>query len=743
MRIRDLRSVVTGALLWVAAMVLSACMLEGDIEALRKKAAETNADVNLNKTALTLVVGNSETLTATVTPPNVSNKTVSWKSSDNSVATVSDGTVIAVAPGTATITVTTAESGKKAACTVTVNAVDVTGVTLNKTALTLSIGGTETLTAAVTPSNATDKAVNWTSSDNSVATVSGGTVTALAAGTASITVTTADGGKTATCSVTVQAAEPIVVDVTGVTLNKTEFTLTVGDTEVLSATLTPSDATNKAVTWASGNTAVATVNNGMVIAVAPGTASITVTTADGGKTATCAVTVQAALPNTIAVTGVTLNETALELIVGGTETLAATVAPSNATNKNITWTSSDTDVATVSTGGLVTAIAGGTATITVTTVNGGKTAVCSVTVTVPVTGVTLNKTTLALSTGGTETLEATIAQSNATNKAVTWVSSKPEVATVSADGLVTAIAAGTVTITVTTADGDKTAECAVTVTVAATGVTLSKSSLTLDVGDEETLTAAVAPANATNKRVTWVSSKPDIVTVTGGRISAVDSGTAVITVTTQDGGKTATCNVRVRVPVPSSSGGSGPTLKTLNGGITISPSAGVTTGTELTATYSGTETVTLAWQWRKGGAVISGATGTTYTPATAGSYTVTVSAAGYNSKTSAAVAVSDGGNLINVPFIGPSEKIISITRDITNDLSKSGGGSITLTINESFDEYEWYVGTTPVATGKSVTLQAANAVFIPGHNYITAVVYTGTGAAAIPWSGDFMIHVTD
>jgi len=427
------------------------------------------------------------------------------------------------------------------------------------------------------------------------------------------------------------------IAVTGVSLNKAAATLTVGGTETLTATVAPPDATNKAVTWASDNTAVVTVNNGTITAVVAGTANITVTTADGGKTATCAVTVQAAIPNTIAVTGVTLNESTLALTVGGTETLTATVAPPNATNKNIAWVSSDTAVATVSADGLITAVDAGTVTITVTTADGGKTAECSVTVTVPVTGVTLNKTTLALSTGGTETLTATIAPSDASNKNAAWASSKPDVATVSADGLVTAVGAGTANITVTTEDGGKTAECAVTVTVAVTGVTLNKSTLTLDIGDEETLIATVAPANAANKRVTWTSSKPDVATVTGGKVSAVDAGTTTITVTTQDGGKTATCNVRVRAPAPGNpSNPSNPPIAVT--GVTLNRTALTLAvgGTEtLTATVAPSNATNKSVTWASSNTAVATVSNGTVTGVTTGTATITVTTA--NGKTATCV----------------------------------------------------------------------------------------------------------
>jgi len=171
--------------------------------------------------------------------------------------------------------------------------VPVTGVSLDKASITLTTGKSDTLTASVTPADATNKAVTWASDNTAVATVDqNGKVTAVSAGTATITVTTVDGNKTATCSVTVED-EVVIVPVTGVSLDKTSITLTTGKSDTLTATVTPADATNKAVTWASDNTAVATVDqNGKVTAVSAGTATITVTTVDGNKTAACSVTVE-------------------------------------------------------------------------------------------------------------------------------------------------------------------------------------------------------------------------------------------------------------------------------------------------------------------------------------------------------------------------------------------------------------------------------------------------------------------
>ena len=254
--------------------------------------------------------------------------------------------------------------------------------------------------------------------------------------------------------------EGVVYKVTEVKLDKDSLTLDVGGSENLAATITPSNATNKNVTWSSDNQNVATVENGKVTAVGAGKATITVTTEDGNKTATCAVTV-----NPISVTGVTLDQSALPISVGGSAELKANVTPENATNKTVTWSSDNTAVATVDASGKVTAVAPGTATITVTTADGGKTANCTVTVTQPVTDVTLDKTTMDLFVGNGGTLTAKVQPDNASNKTVNWTTSNAGVATVDANGKVTAVGAGKATITATAADGsEKKAVCEVTVT---------------------------------------------------------------------------------------------------------------------------------------------------------------------------------------------------------------------------------------------------------------------------------------
>ena len=414
--------------------------------------------VTLDKTDLTLDVNDKATLTATVNPNDATNKTVTWKSDKPEIVEVdSNGNVTAKAAGTATITATA--DGKSASCKVTVNGqpatVPVQSVELNQTTLELKAGNNATLTATVSPEGATNKDVTWTSDKPEIVAVEGGTVTAKAEGTATITAKAGD--KTATCTVTVTKAD---VAVESVTLDKTSLDLKVGNNATLTATVSPEGATNKDVTWTSDNPEVAAVEGGTVTAKAEGTAIITAKAGD--KTATCTVTVAKA---DVEVESVTLDKNSLDLKTGDNTTLTATVNPESATNKDVTWTSDKPEIAAVE-GGTVTAKAEGTATITVTTVDGGKTATCKVTVTpktVPVSSIQVQGAA-SIYVGDTAKLTATITPDGASNKAVTWDSQNKDIATVDQQGNVKALKAGTATITATAQDGSGiSGSCVVTV----------------------------------------------------------------------------------------------------------------------------------------------------------------------------------------------------------------------------------------------------------------------------------------
>ncbi|MEK5417431.1 Ig-like domain-containing protein [Paenibacillus sp. FSL L8-0708] len=440
----------------------------------------------------------------------------------------------------------------------------VTGVTLDKPSLSLTEGEVgDTLSAVIAPANATNKTVNWSSSDENVATVVNGVVTPVGEGTAVITVTTTDGSFTASSVVNVSAPIPPVVDVTGVKLDQETLDLTAGEADgLLKATIEPANATDKDVIWSSSDETVATVVNGVVTPVGEGTAVITVTTKDGSFTATTTVSVSAPIPPVVDVTGVKLDQETLDLTAGEADgLLKATIEPANATDKDVIWSSSDETVATV-VNGVVTPVGEGTAVITVTTKDGSFTATTTVSVSAPippvvdVTGVKLDQETLDLTAGEADgILKATIEPANATDKDVIWSSSDETVATV-VNGVVTPVGEGTAVITVTTKDGSFTATTTVNVAapkppdVIVTGVTLDQTELNLTVGEGEgTLQATVAPANATNKGMIWSSSDETVAKVVYGVVTPIGEGTAIITVTTKDGSYTASTTVTVKAPV--------------------------------------------------------------------------------------------------------------------------------------------------------------------------------------------------
>ena len=415
------------------------------------------SEIILDTEEADLNVGESIVISATIVPYYAENQTITWSSSDGSVASVENGTVKALHSGEAVITASTA-NGKTAECTITVPGTKVTDVSLDPTEAQMHIGETLQLEETVIPKNADNQNVTWTSSNEAVASVDeDGLVTAEDAGTAIITVTTEDGGKTAQCTITV-----LKIPVTGVSLNHTTAELRVKKTLQLTETVTPENADNKDVTWSSSNEAVASVNeNGLVTAKNAGTATITVTTEDGGKTAECAITVEA-----VPVQQIKLEPVSTTLPLGKTLALKSQVLPENATNPGITWTSSEPSIASVDADGTVKALKTGTVTITAAAVDGsGITGTSEITVIViPVTGIKLNRTTASIQDDGTMTLHAEVLPADATYKTITWRSDNPQVAAVDAKGKVTAVKTGTARIIATSADGKKQAVCTVVVT---------------------------------------------------------------------------------------------------------------------------------------------------------------------------------------------------------------------------------------------------------------------------------------
>lgn len=525
----------------IVAVLMTVLLLLGTVSVAMTSTAASKkvTKVALNKTSVTVYLGNTYTLKATVSPSNATNKKVNWSTSNSSVATVSSsGKLTPKKTGTATITCKAADgSGKKATCKVTVKkAVKVTGIKLNATSKSINVGSTYTLKATVSPSSATNKKVKWSSSDTKIATVSSsGKVTAKKAGTATITCKAADGsGKKATCKITVKK-----IAVAKVKLDKSEVTLPTNGTVTLKAAVSPSNATDKSIKWTSSNTKVATVSSkGVVTALKTGKATIVASSkSDSKKKAVCEVTVSG-----IGVASIKLNATSYTSAPGKTVTLKATISPSNAKNKTLKWTSSNTSVATVDSNGKVTLKKDGTATITAKSTDGtNKSATCKITVeTVKVTGVKLSATSVSCLTGATYQLNATVSPSNASIKTVKWTSSDTKVATVDSTGKVRALKEGTATITVTTTDGNKKATCKVKVAPKVSAITIYTNVATWYKGKTGKLTAIVTPTGA-NQDVTWLSSNTNYAKVDSkGNVTIVDgpgflTKSVTITATAKDG----------------------------------------------------------------------------------------------------------------------------------------------------------------------------------------------------------------
>ena len=415
-------------------------------------------------TALSIGVGATPTLTATVAPGHASNKALTWTSSNPDVVRVItplSGVIEAMGQGQATITATShANRSIFGTIIITVGpAVIPTGVTVNPAILRLNLQGTKTftLTAAVAPDNATVKTVKWSSSNPEFATVheDTGLVTAVAAGVAVITATTVSGNRTNTSTVTVIDVPDIPV--ISLTVAPKTLELRPGESSSdLEAIINPFDATIQDVIWTSDNTSIVTVDaaTGEVRAVAPGQAVITaVSVANSSAYDTAAVTVKRP------VTGISLNisEATLNLAYNEDKTvqLTVTVDPTDATNQGITWSTSAAGTADVDQNGLVTAVAVGGPVIITATSDDDPTVKATAAITV------INRAIESVSIpdifrlywGGTQsgTITATVLPDRAPDKRVTWSIDNSTVATVDANtGLVTAVGPGRATITATT-----------------------------------------------------------------------------------------------------------------------------------------------------------------------------------------------------------------------------------------------------------------------------------------------------
>ena len=516
--------------------VITAALPDGTILSARLTSLMPVSRVTLAPRSLTLDTGKTEKLAPVIAPEDASDKHIAYSSSKPEIASVSeDGIITAHAPGRAVIRAT-AHNGKNASVTVTV-VQPALGITLPEAEATVFSGRSIRLTAALEPANTTNRRVTYSTSDKTVATVNGnGVVVGRKGGQATITATTSN-GLTASCLVTVEEPVKNIRFPSG-----SQMRLDVQTTAQIEALALPETATDKTLTYESANPAIAAVDpaTGLVTGVKAGRTTVTVR-ATSGRTARLTVTV------TQPVTSLTLEQSELSLDRGARANLTVHVEPADATDKRITYTTSDPSVLSVTSRGQVIGRKAGTVIVEATSASGISQRAL-VTVREPVRSVRFPASRMTLDTGESTAAQAAALPENATDKTLRFASSNPEIATVDeATGRITALKAGRVVITATATNG-RAARMTLTVEQPVTSIT-NASAVTLDAGRSMMVAATVAPADATNKRVTYKSSDKAIATVSAaGQVTGRKAGTAVITATSASG-LTALTTVTVTQPV--------------------------------------------------------------------------------------------------------------------------------------------------------------------------------------------------
>lgn len=485
-------------------------------------------------------------LRAIISPANATDPSIKWTSTNSNVASVSaDGLVTFVNPGVATIIATSVSNPDvTATCNIAVDT-SVASIILDETTKTMYVGESTRLTYMILPTNSTNKEVEWSSSNTAVVSIdASGLLSAKAAGVATVTIKTKDGSLSKSCTITV------IQKATGVSMDVKDLELNVGQSYTLKVTFTPANSTETHITWSSSDDKIAKVDSsGRVTGVATGK-TVIIAKLDNGTTVYCNVTV------TQAATGLTLNFEEKTIVVGEKFTIKATVQPSDASSLNVTWSSSNSKVISLSSTGTVEGLARGASVITCTTADGKFSATCVVEVIEPVTSIKLSKTSYKLGVGKSYTLKATVTSNAATNPKVTWVSSNKSIATVDSKGKVTAKKLGYVTITAKAQDkSGEEASCEIRIVRAVTSVSISRTSVTVVEGRTVSLKATIRPTNATYKTANWQSSDEEVAIVSpSGVITGLKEGTAIITAAAKDSsGKSAKCHVVVKPVTPASS----------------------------------------------------------------------------------------------------------------------------------------------------------------------------------------------
>ena len=494
-----------------------------------------------------------------------------YASSKAGIASVTeDGLITAVSKGQAEISASLNRNGKRVGrCVVKVNVLRaVSKVTLNTTKLSVynpddaavagllqnatehqvivvPAGSAVSLAATCTPKDASNLKVTYTSDDEGVAKAAGASLRAVQRGECDLTVASVQNP-----DVTETFRILVIQPVKKIEIDAGSRKVSAGSTLQLTAACLPDNASIPQVTWSSKNPQIATVDgNGLVTGLKKGNASITATAADGSK-ASATVLLAVLQP----VTGVTAVTPEIEVTTGRTVTARAQAQPADATDKTLTWSSSDETVATVRGNGQVTGVRAGECILTAASnSNPDEFVFIPVTVSQLVTKIenTNSADELTIKTGETVQTRWNVLPEDATNKEVTYKSNAARVATVDENGLVTAAGRGVATIYAAAKDsGRKQGAVKVTVIQPVTGVSMRRDMYYIQRGWSGSVQAVVEPRNANNQKVYWSSENEGIASVRSsgtstGLVYGVANGTTTITGTTEDGGFTASTKVKV------------------------------------------------------------------------------------------------------------------------------------------------------------------------------------------------------
>lgn len=679
------------------------------------------ARIEASPAALELTIGESRGVTARALDAGGSqlSRRLFWSVADPSVATVTQGGIVtSVAPGTTQLAVSA--GGQSTIVPVTIAGRDPSLVQVTPTTATITVGGTTALTASVldaTGAVVPGRTVTWSSSAPAIAVVSSaGIVTGVAAGTATISATTTlPGGERLTGSAVVQV-QPMPVSAVAVT--PATAALLAGQSLQLTVTVTGAGGvplTGRAVTWSTNAPAVANVSStGMVIAFAPGTATITATSE--GRSATARLTVSA-----VPVAAVAVVPASATVAVGQTAQLSARVTDSTGAlldGRTVTWRSDTPAAVTVDGAGLVTAVAAGSARITASAEGRSGSAVVTVTP-IPVASLAVTPATATLLEGDTLQLTARAldAQGNVlAGRVVSWISGAPSIATVDAGGRVTAVGPGAALV-IASSEGQR-ATVQVTVKAATVAsVVMDPANATLQEGGTLQLAATALDTRGrpmSGQAVTWRSANANVATVSAtGLVQSIARGSTTITASIDGVAGRTTLTV---IPVPVAAVSITPASAALSTGRTLQLTATLTDSLGRPLSPAGR---TVAWTSSAPSIATVGATGVV-TGASPGIVTITASAEGKSAVASIIVSLAPVAT-VNVSSAS-SQLSVGSSAQYSATALDAGGAVLT------GRAVTWSTSDAAVATVSTSGLVSAIA---PGSAQVTATIGGVTGSAPV------------